>query len=79
MVRVKNAEGLVLEKEKDLPVILPEAWVDTLQNKNLLQELACSQKNFEGVLVETGLEKTIPTAMLEIFLEESERKLDAGI
>eukprot|EP00435_Cladocopium_sp_Y103_P023175 s2405_g5.t1 len=26
MVRLKNAEGVVLEKEKDLPVILPEAW-----------------------------------------------------
>ena len=47
VVRVKNAEGLVLEKEKDLPVILPEAWVDTLQNKNLLQELTCSQKTLK--------------------------------
>ena len=46
-VKVKNAEGLVLEKEKNLPVILPEAWVDTLQKKNLLQELTCSQKTLK--------------------------------
>ena len=44
MVRLKNAEGVVLEKEKGLPATLPEAWVDTLQNKNLLEELTCSQK-----------------------------------
>ena len=32
-------------------------------------------ENFERVLAETGLEKQSPAAMLEIFLEESEKKL----
>ena len=44
-----------------------------------LARIDMQPENFEGVLVETGLEKQSPTAMLEIFLEESERKLDAGI
>ena len=44
-----------------------------------LARIDLQPENFEAVLAEPRLEKQSPTAMLESFLEESERKLDPGI
>jgi len=44
LVKVKNNMGAVEELTKEIPVILPHDWVDTLERNGLLEQMTCSQE-----------------------------------
>ena len=47
LVKVKNSMGAVEELAKEIPVILPHDWVDTLEKNGLLEQVTCSQQSLD--------------------------------